>query len=208
MKLGIHPVYVIIDGIDGCGKTTAIAGVASCLMKRNMISINLHEPTYGKYGKEAIKLIHGDIEPSRHKLYELFTLDRKEHVREKIKPALEFVSVNPSFIVLQDRGYLSAPAYQANDDDEVLKLLQEQIEIAPVPDRYFLIDVDVDVALKRIKDRNSKLSVFDRKAHLEAVRARYLTLAQIENAPFWIIDGSLPAEKIVGKIINLLGIDS
>lgn len=197
--------YIVVDGIDGCGKTTIIEALSRALRKLNITSICVHEPTNGVYGLAARRLVEGKVNPPTSKLHKLFTQDREDHVRTKINPALHFISNNPEFCLLQDRGYLSASAYQAEDDSEILSILDEQRLIAPSPDFFFLIDTPVSLALKRIATRSKEITIFDREKTLKEVRRRFLILAKSGNIQMNIINGTLPIEEIVDKIIQISG---
>lgn len=198
--------YYVFDGIDGCGKTTVVSEISRLLRLSNFTPICLHEPTFGEFGRAARELITVEEKPSCHQLHALFTQDREEHVRLKIKPALKFVLQNPTFKILQDRGYLSAPAYQACDDESIWKLLEEQMAISPLPDRFFLIDVDIAIAMERIKERGDGRSIFDRAETLEIARERYLLIAESGKVPIDVIDGSMPVANIVDKIVGAIGL--
>ena len=90
-----------------------------------------------------------------------FTLDRKEHVGKKIRPLLQFVRSTPSFVIVQDRCYLSAPAYQAQGKAAMLSLLKEQRDIAPAPELIFLLDAPVGQALERMARKGIRRGLFD-----------------------------------------------
>jgi len=195
-------VYIVIEGIDGCGKSSVIAALALRLTQMNITPICIHEPTYGQYGLAARKLFEGDVMPSPSELHSLFTRDREEHVQTKINPVLKLIQMNPKFSLLQDSGYLSAPAYQVENDRDIYKVLEEQQAIAPQPDCFFLIDIEVPLALKRLKSRADGTSVFDRKKTLEIARKRYLMLAKNGSAPVKVLDGTLPIQGIVDRIIE------
>ena len=49
--------------------------------------ILLKEPTNGKYGQKLWEMLSGKIEANTEEILELFVLDRKEHVNQKIRPA-------------------------------------------------------------------------------------------------------------------------
>jgi len=197
--------YLVIDGIDGCGKTTIVTALSQRLRTLNITSICVREPTNGAYGTAARNLIESKTAVSASELHKLFTLDREEHVRIKINPALAFIAENPSFFLLQDRGYLSAPAYQSEDDNEILGMLDKQEQIAPAPNYFILIDTPVSLALKRMENRAHKVSIFDQEDTLSGIRRRFLLLAKSRKVQIKIIDGTLPIEEILDEIIELSG---
>lgn len=198
--------YIVIDGIDGAGKSTLVSSLSDCLRTHNITAIVLGEPTHGQYGQKARRLIAAAGARNPQEEHRLFTLDRQEHVEKKIKPLLKFAENNLGFVLIQDRGYLSAPAYQAENDEEMLGLLQEQRDIAPEPDHFFIIDLPVDVALARIQGRAKGSVSIELSGCLDKVRERYLQLAKTVDEQVSVLDGEQDTQKLCGQIIEILGL--
>lgn len=196
--------YIVFEGIDGSGKSTIITALSKKLETLNITPICLYEPTHSAKGLAARKLFEGNMKPRASDLHPLLTQDRIDHVKNKIRPALEFIQSNPKFCLLQDRGYLSAPAYQATCNDNIFPMLKEQMAIAPEPDVFFLIDIKATLAMERINARAEIKSVFDRKDALEEIRQRYLALANSGKAPVKIIDGTKLTSAIVDEISDFI----
>ena len=77
-------------------------------------------------------------------------------------------------------------------------------EFAPEPDITFIIDVDVNIGMNRIKEsRNSRVKLFEQKIFLEKVRKNYLTLT---GKNIHIIDGNQDLKTILKRIIEILGL--
>ena len=93
--------------------------------KNDEKTILLKEPTNGKYGRKLWEMLSGKIEATTEEILELFVMDRKEHVEQKINPAL-----NEGKIVLMDRYYYSTMAYQAAAGIDV-KRIRKDNEFAP-----------------------------------------------------------------------------
>ena len=160
--------YVVFEGIDGSGKTTQLTLLCDRLRRLFYTPIRLAEPTYGIYGKNIREHMRKGDGISMERQRELFTLDRREHVKKKLKPALEFIRANESFVIVQDRYYLSASAYQADGEVDMLTLLKEQQSIAPKPDYVFLIDVSPKEAMQRLlKGSPDDLTLFENEEKLE-----------------------------------------
>lgn len=200
--------YVIFEGIDGAGKTTQSQRLCNALSKLNYTGIQLSEPTYGEYGRQIRMLLSSGKNISKSEQRQLFTLDRTQHVQRKIRPLLMFIRENPGFVLVQDRSYLSAPAYQAGSEDEIKLMLNEQHAIAPKPDVIFLLDVPVDVALAR-KARIAEPSTFFEKVEiLEEVRKRYLYLAIEGSNRIELIDGTQTPDSICDLALKHMGYSS
>lgn len=196
--------YIVFEGIDGAGKSTQVSLLCDSLEKLSCTSIRLVEPTYGQYGTRIRAIMNEGKILSIEKQRELFTLDRREHVERKIKPLLAFIEENDAFLIVQDRYYLSASAYQARSEDEMPALLREQQSFAPRPDVVFLLDVPVEIAMERLIKAGKKRSLFEQPDLLDKTRDRYLTLAKEKSEPIQMIDASLPAEEVSQTIRDFL----
>jgi len=92
--------YVIFEGIDGCGKTTQIELLKNSFSKL----IVTKEPGGTEFGIKAREiLLHSEIKSAKAELL-LFLADRAEHYKEVVEPNLDA-------LVVSDRGFLSGIAY-------------------------------------------------------------------------------------------------
>lgn len=199
--------YIVFEGIDGSGKTTQLSLLCDRLTKHNYSPIRLAEPTYGKLGRKIRETFRTRDNLSVDRQKKLLTLDREEHIRSKIEPLLNFVQKNAAFLIVQDRCYVSAPAYQAKNDNEIFDLLEEQQTFAPKPDIIFLIDVLPDIAIARLNDRDVKAGTFDDLETLERIRERYLKLASVESENIQVVEGDNSPQAIAKEIWESLNLE-
>ena len=184
-----------LEGIDGCGKSTQSQLLMDEFEKNDEKTILLKEPTNGKYGRKLWEMLSGKIEATTEEILELFVMDRKEHVDQKINPAL-----NEGKIVLMDRYYYSTMAYQAAAGIDV-KRIRKDNEFAPKPDIVLVFDLPADLAMKRVRG-HSVADVFEKEEHLEKVRKAYLNL---EDDPLVrIIDATRTPEEIFDEVWKLV----
>ena len=134
-----------LEGIDGCGKSTQSQFLMDKFESNNEKTILLKEPTNGKYGQKLWEMLSGKIEATTEEILELFVLDRKEHVNQKIKPALD-----DGMIVLMDRYYYSTMAYQSAAGIDVNRIRRDN-EFAPKPDIVLIFDLPADLAMRRVR---------------------------------------------------------
>ena len=107
--------FIVIEGIDGCGKTTQIAEISrwlpmSGLMKKSSKLITTREPGGSFLGKKLRRLIldnNTDNKPTSLAELLLYSADRAEHVSKIIAPALR----NQNWVI-SDRFADSTLAYQ------------------------------------------------------------------------------------------------
>ena len=184
-----------LEGIDGCGKSTQSQLLMDEFEKNDEKTILLKEPTNGKYGRKLWEMLSGKIEATTEEILELFVMDRKEHVDQKINPAL-----NEGKIVLMDRYYYSTMAYQAAAGIDV-KRIRKDNEFAPKPEIVLIFDLPADLAMKRVRG-HSVADVFEKEEHLEKVRKAYLHL---EDDPLVrIIDATRTPEEIFDEVWKLV----
>ena len=184
-----------LEGIDGCGKSTQCKLLMEKFQKENENVVILKEPTDGKYGKKLWEMLKGQREATTEEILDLFVKDRREHVNEKIKPALD-----DGKIVLMDRYYYSTIAYQAAAGIDVERIRKDN-EFAPKPDIVLIFDLPVDLAMERVRG-HSVADAFEKEEHLEKVRKAYLNL---EDDPLVrIIDSTRTPEDIFAEVWNLV----
>lgn len=188
-------VLVNLEGIDGCGKSTQSKLLLEKLEGEGEKVIILKEPTKRPHGQKLWDMLHGKRKATNEEILELFVLDRKQHVKEKIQPALDSEAV-----VLMDRYYYSSMAYQVAGGIDVEEI-REKHEFAPKPDVVLIFDLPVSVALERVKG-HSDADEFEKEEHLEKVREAYLDL---ENDPLVrIVDATGTPEEIFGNVWKLV----
>ncbi len=176
---------IAIEGIDGAGKSTLARYLKEKLEQMGFPVFLSAEPTKGKYGKLLKRLIKkGKI--SLEEEYELFLLDRKNHVKYKIIPALR-----KGKIVLLDRYYLSNAAYQGARGIPVDEIIKQNEKFAPVPDFVLYLDIQPEKALKR---KLRKEAFFEEKEFLKLVRSYYLQI--LKRFSHVMIPAGEPKEKV------------
>ena len=184
-----------LEGIDGCGKSTQSQFLMDKFESNNEKTILLKEPTNGKYGQKLWEMLSGKIEATTEEILELFVLDRKQHVNEKIKPALD-----EGRIVLMDRYYYSTMAYQVAAGIDVNRIRRDN-HFAPEPDIVLIFDLPADLAMKRVRS-HSIADVFEKEEYLEKVRKAYLNLEN--DSLVRIIDATRSPEEIFDEVWRLV----
>ncbi|MEM3533702.1 MAG: dTMP kinase, partial [Nitrososphaerota archaeon] len=171
-------ILVTIEGIDGAGKTTQSKAVVRWLKKNGYVAKYTNEPTSFGVGRLLNKL-GSTASPALEAL--LFAADRIEHVRRVIEPGLK-----KGYVIVSDRYVHSSIAYQGAmlGDVEWVRTINKFV---PKPDVAFLLDVEPELALSRIKKPRSR---FERLELLKAVRKVYLDMAAAGE--LMLLDGSKP----------------
>ena len=98
--------FIVIEGIDGTGKSTQSKRLAEWFRSRGREVVLSREPTDGPWGKKLRESATTGRLSAEEEL-ECFLNDRREHVEMSIKPALA-----EGKVVILDRYYFSTMAYQ------------------------------------------------------------------------------------------------
>lgn len=184
---------IVFEGIDGSGKTTLSRLLLSYLQEKKLKVVWLREPGNSKWGREIRELANVRENIPIEKELEYFIQDRKWNVEKNILPALK-----ENKIVILDRYYFSTACYQGARGLDIEEIIERNLEFAPVPDMTFIIDVDVDTALKRIRgNRHRQVRLFENRDFLQKVRQNYLKL---RNDHIYIIDGQPPLDDVFEEI--------
>lgn len=175
-------IFIVIDGIDGCGKSTQVKRLVDWLKSviRGREVLQTKEPDKnGSFGK----MIYADLarrdglhvnDPMRFQMW--YACDSKIHLQEKIIPCLQ-----SGGIVVSDR-FRSSMVYGARHPGDLHKLMvMNQIIIGEHfiwPDRIFIIDVPPPVAIERLQKKGVRLDGHERSSVLERTRERYQQFAE------------------------------
>ncbi len=173
--------FIVLEGIDGAGKSTQARLLAKWFENRGYDVVLTKEPTDTPFGKLIRKLVltggkEGIIDGAKisHEAEALlFAADRAEHVDKLIRPSLAAGKV-----VISDRYFYSSLAYQwARGLD--LEWLIDLNRFAVRPNLVILLDLPVRESMKRLRSRKIK-SEFDKILELQKkVRENYLRLAEM-----------------------------
>ncbi len=161
---------VVIEGIDGAGKSTVIHRLLEHCNARGLACLTSAEPTRGPWGMK----LRQSMAAGRLSLDEelrLFLKDRAEHVEAVIRPAMA-----QGKVVILDRYYLSTAAYQGARGANPEWILSDNEKFAPAPDLVLLLDFDPVGGLDRIRARGDAPNSFEQLDALREVRRIFLTL--------------------------------
>jgi dTMP kinase len=191
--------FIVIEGIDGTGKSTQAQQLAAWLRGQGREVIVDYEPTFGVHGKKLRdSFVNGRLTPEEE--LELFLADRREHVEQVIAPALAAGKT-----VILDRYYFSNMAYQGAIGFDPAEIRRRNEAFAPVPDLLFILDLDVDTALSRIGGRGDTANEFEKRENLERCREIFLSL---QDEPFArVIDTRGTMEEVQAEIRASVGSD-
>jgi len=166
--------FVVFEGIDGTGKSTQINLLQEKLRRLGYSVISTYEPTDGPYGRKIRELFINRSTVSHEEELELFMADRRQHVEEVIRPALD-----KGQVVLSDRYYLSTVAYQGANGLDPDEILARNKAFAPVPDLALILELEPALGIHRIQNhRQEHPNTFEEESSLNRVAAIFKSLKE------------------------------
>lgn len=207
---GVTGRFVVVEGIEGSGKTTQAARLARWLAARGVSHLVTREPGGTPVG-EAIRGVvldrPGLAMPAETELL-LILAARSAFVRQVVQPALERGEV-----VVADRYEPSTVAYQGYgrglDIAEVGRL--NRFATAGLrPDLTLILDVPVELgtARQRREGKEADRMESEGRAFLERVREGYLAIARDDPGTVLVDASGSPEEvhrSVVAAVEELFG---
>ena len=200
--------FIVIEGIDGCGKTTQIDELSkwlpnSGLIKKGSKLIKTREPGASLLGKKLRELIldnNEDNKPSSLAELLLYSADRAEHVSKIISPAL-----NKNNWVISDRFSDSTLAYQGYGrkiDLEIIKKIEAIVCQGEYPDITFFLEISPKESILRRKNEIPDRIESEGIRFLEKVNEGFKLIAKEKN---WkVISASQNIKTISNQIKETL----
>ncbi|RJQ36301.1 dTMP kinase [Candidatus Microgenomates bacterium] len=204
--------YIVIEGIDGSGKTTQAKRLCEYFEKSNLEVVCTGEPRkrVGVVGELIYKILRGKVKIPSVAFQYLFSADRAIHHEELIIPALK-----DGKYVISDRSFWSAIPYgildkmgEENYDFQMGKVILSAQSILSmyhqfiIPDITFYLDVPVEVAVKRMADENKQKEIYEKTEKLDKIIAGYKWLVKEFPKEFVIIDGKKSADEVTKELIK------
>jgi len=196
--------FVTVEGIEGCGKSTLITGLSERLRPLGKEIIVTREPGGTKAG-EIMRSLLLDPGMALAPLTEAFLVNaaRAQHIVEELEPALRRGAV-----VLCDRYEDSTLAYQGYGrgvDLGVLRTIGEIANGGVRADLTIVLDVPVAISRARVGSRAAAADRFDLQSDRFHMRVRdgFLDIARTAER-YHIMDGTRPPNELVDEAYDLV----
>jgi dTMP kinase len=184
--------FITLEGPEGSGKTSHIPYLVEYLREKGHIVFPTREPGGTSISEQIRDILHDLKNAEMHPRTEtlLYQAARAQIVEQVIKPRLV-----AGEIVISDRYYDSTIAYQGYGHQQDLEQVRALVKYATgglIPDLTVLLDVDVEIGLKRKKQNGVEWNRMD--AHkvefYQRVRAGYLEMVKEEPSRWVVVDAS------------------
>ncbi|MCJ7585497.1 MAG: dTMP kinase [Anaerolineales bacterium] len=198
--------FITLEGPEGSGKTSHLQPLAEWLAGKGYRVHTAREPGGTSISEQIRAVIHDlkNTEMHPHTETLLYQAARAQIVEQVIRPKLA-----KGYIVLCDRYADSTLAYQGYGHQQNLEEVRALIRYATgglVPDLTILLDVDVEVGLKR-KTKNdtewNRLDAYDLEFH-QRVQAGYLEMAKQEPGRWVVVDAGKEWEKVQKQLRRII----
>lgn len=195
---------IVCDGGNGAGKSTVLSAIERHLRMKGLDPLMTREPGGTVIGEKVREILLSRDTPEMCAITELllFAASRAQHVREKIRPAIEAGKT-----VVSDRFDSATVSFQHFAQGLPLELVRQVNAIATEglkPCLTIILDLDPQRGLERVSSRGSELDRLELQQLDFLIRARegYLAQAKANQKEFVVIDASQPLAKVVEEAIR------
>jgi len=180
--------FIVLEGLDGSGKSAQVDLVIKFLQDSGKEVVVTKEPTMdSEAGRKIKQVLRKEIIVEPLELQKLYVQDRREHLQNKVIPALK-----AGKYVVSSRYAFSTFAYGYSSGLDV-KLLVDLNKEFLLPDLTIIVDVDPESCIKRIESRGEPKEFFEELGKLTKVNEIYKKTPQM----FPALGGSASGGEIV-----------
>ncbi len=197
--------FITLEGPEGSGKTFHIPQLVEFLREKGYKVFPTREPGGTSIGEQVRDVLHDLKNDEMHPRTEtlLYQAARAQFVEQIIKPQLA-----SGAIVISDRYADSTLAYQGYGHKQNLAQIKALVQYATsglVPDLTILLDVDVEIGLKRKENGSewNRLDAYDVGFH-RRVRDGYLQLIKESPKRWKVVDASLSPTEVQHQIRKII----
>jgi len=197
--------FIVIEGMEGAGKSSAISVVQSFLKQKSIEFINTREPGGTPLAEQLRTIVKAaDHQERITQETELFLMyaSRSQLLENRILPALA-----KGEWVIGDRHELSSRAYQGggrNISDNIINAISEATLKGFKPELTLYLDISPEIGLARARARGELDRIeLEQIDFFHRVRNKYCQLADAD-ASIFTLDASQDMTKVHQDIEQVL----
>jgi len=204
--------YVALEGIDGCGKTTQLDKLSEYFKKQGREVVVTREPRKsGIIGDLVQKVLIGEEKLPAVSIQYLFSADRDANHQEIVLPSLK-----KGKVVISDRCFWSAVVYGILDrtggkydkkDADLLLMTQSILSMYhqfTVPDFTFYLKIPLKESMKRLRLKKDVKEIYEDESKISKVLTGYEYLKNRFPDAITEVDGNQTVEKVTKEMIRLI----
>lgn len=194
--------FVVFEGVDHCGKTTALDRAETFLRLHGVDLVRYREPGGTPIGERIRELLldKGHNEMTAKTELMLFFAARTQLLEQEILPALK-----AGMTVLCDRYYFSSAAYQGTQlygPNWVLNFAEDWLRLLE-PDLVIYLDGDPEILAKRAHGQPDRIEAKG-VAYQKKVRAAFVAMADHHSDLFETVNAERSVEEGWADIQKIL----
>ncbi|NOT03393.1 MAG: dTMP kinase [Anaerolineales bacterium] len=198
--------FITLEGPEGSGKTSHIPYLVEYLREQGHIVFPTREPGGTSISEQVRDILHDLKNAEMHPRTEtlLYQAARAQIVEQVIKPRLAVGE-----IVISDRYYDSTIAYQGYGHQQDLEQVRALVKYATgglTPDLTILLDLDIEVGLKRKLQNElewNRMDAYTVEFH-QRVRRGYLEMVKQEPQRWVVINSDQKWDEVQTELKKVI----
>ncbi len=204
------PLFIVLEGIDGSGKSTQADLLQLYFERRGETAILSPEPTAGPIGKLIRQALQTEIllfltpQQFEHQMGYLFAADRYYHLHNQDDGVLKALIQDQSHVITP-RYYFSSFAYNAHSSED-WDFIHRLNQGFPAPDLLIYLDLSVEEALLRINERKAgqNQECYEKEEKLREVSHNYQKILQDYRGELLTLDANQPISVLHDQIVEYI----
>lgn len=199
--------FITFEGPEGAGKTTIVKMIEQYFINKKIPYLSTREPGGIRISESIREIIlspeHTEMDSRTEAL--LYAASRRQHLVEKVIPALE-----EGKVVLCDRFIDSSLAYQGvgrNLGIEEVRQINEFAIDGTMPDLTIFFDLDPSIGLKRVHEAEqreiNRLDLENIEFH-QRVYKGYFKVIENDRERFYLVDASKSIEEVYNQALQAI----
>lgn len=204
-KRGNRGRFIVLEGLDGAGKTTHIELLRKNLNEDGRSVYATAEPTSSATGGLIRDALAGLHTRSASELAALFLCDRIQHNVNPKNGIMGFLQAGTD--VICDRYYYSSLAYQGIDSD-IGWVAHMNLDCPDIchPDACIFLDLSVEKCIERMSSERLTSEIYETEEIIRRVKRRFADTFRMcnEEENIFIVNADRPKETVSAEIYSIV----